>query len=442
MAKQAKSETVPSRRKLKRAAGDLLHMAGKVYHFRKDRLPDNRIKQLENAADGLRRALEDKAQPGEIQARINDLEAVLKATGGRIYPRNFWNDNVEMVLVAAIIVIGFRSFIAQPFIIPTNSMYPSYNGLTSKTYALEESEKPPALPGRLFRFVTLGARHRSMTAPAGGEVLIPVFGDDEPRPGNGYIRYQHVRGLSFGVWPGTVREYTFLVGPNRKPATVRVPRDFAIDDIVLRAFYGPDTPRSRPVVFRQNGLTLIRTGSLVEEGDPILAFDILLGDMLFVDRMSYHFAKPDIGHPFVFKTGGIPGLRGADGRPEDKYYIKRLVGKPGDSLEVDPPVLIRNGAPIKGAPAFAKNAQQTGEYEGYQFGNPTAYAERVSIPIPDGAMLPGQSVQIPEDHYYAMGDNSDQSLDSRMWGFVPEHAIIGRAIFIYYPFSRRWGPAR
>ena len=41
--------------------------------------------------------------------------------------------------------------------------------------------------------------------------------------------------------------------------------------------------------------------------------------------------------------------------------------------------------------------------------------------------------------YFAMGDNSTDSLDGRAWGFVPEDELIGRALFVYYPFTKRWG---
>ena len=41
--------------------------------------------------------------------------------------------------------------------------------------------------------------------------------------------------------------------------------------------------------------------------------------------------------------------------------------------------------------------------------------------------------------YFAMGDNSTDSLDGRAWGFVPENEIIGRALLVYYPFTKRWG---
>jgi signal peptidase I len=205
-----------------------------------------------------------------------------------------------------------------------------------------------------------------------------------------------------------------------------VPGDFDFDRVLLDAYFrGRATfPISQD---RPPGQTvLLRTGREVQSGDRILAFDILTGDQLFVDRLSYHFVPPQVGQGFVFRTGNIPGLAG------DQYYIKRLVGVPGDTLEIREPELWRNGAPITGAKAFDRNNRQEGAYAGY-------------IPGPDhhpGSMLrAGEVVTLPEPRYFALGDNSNNSADSRYWGYVPAADVVGKPLVIYYPFTRRWGLA-
>ena len=71
-----------------------------------------------------------------------------------------------------------------------------------------------------------------------------------------------------------------------------------------------------------------------------IAFDIFLEMHLFVDRMTYNFVKPKAGDPAVFRTGSIDEFNQQIGTPvesfigEDKYYIKRLVGEPGDRLQM------------------------------------------------------------------------------------------------------------
>ena len=81
--------------------------------------------------------------------------------------------------------------------------------------------------------------------------------------------------------------------------------------------------------------------------------------------------------------------------------------------------------------AFEYNAEEIDGYEGYVNGK-----ENMRY------LDPGTSYQIPEDKYFALGDNSDNSLDSRYWGSFDKREVIGRAFFIYYPFTKRWGPAQ
>jgi signal peptidase I len=151
--------------------------------------------------------------------------------------------------------------------------------------------------------------------------------------------------------------------------------------------------------------------------------------MLFTDRFSYHFIRPSVGSGILFQTGKVPSIA-KTGKP-DEYYIKRLVGIPGDILEIKEPVLFRNGEPITGSSAFDLNARRQDKYRGY-----------LNASLGHGEYLSkGQSIVVPPDSFMALGDNSGNSEDSRYWGFIPKEAVIGRPLFTYYPFSRRWGPA-
>lgn len=429
-------------RKKKKQVREFLSLGTKVYHFRRDQMSEKQAvtlaERLEDLADYIREA---EAEASEAEVKMASLDVLLKKVGGRIYPRTFWNDNVDMLLVAAIVVLGIRAFLVQPFIIPTNSMYPSYSGVRHALY--EPGAGTPGAVGQLRELVLRGARHRTATAPASGEVFLPLFENpsEVPAGGSGSIRYQEVPGRAFGLWPTTVREYELLVGESGPPVTMRVPRSFRLDEVMADRM-GSAGITGAPKFATLRGRTYLKTGLMVEAGEPIVSFDIRLGDMLFVERVSYHFRKPEVGDPFVFRTGNIPGLVDAMGNPEDKYYIKRLVGVPGDILRVEEPLLYRNGAPITGAEAFEKNHRQEDGFPGYTSTDPVSYARRRGITIPVGSMQQGQSVPIPPGFYYAMGDNSPDSLDSRAWGYVPEKAVIGRALFVYFPFTSRWGPGR
>jgi signal peptidase I len=193
-------------------------------------------------------------------------------------------------------------------------------------------------------------------------------------------------------------------------------------------------PESR-IVRDQESRSYWDLGTRVEAGEAILRFDITLGDALFVDRISYHFKRPEAGDPFVFRTRDIPGIEGGPSDIVDKYYIKRIGGVGGETLEIEEGTLLVDGKPRAEVEAFGRNALKEGEYGGYVYPNPDARYP------PKLLTQPGKTAEVPDGYFVALGDNSANSLDSRYWGFVPEKAVIGKAVFIYYPFTKRWGLA-
>ena len=151
------------------------------------------------------------------------------------------------------------------------------------------------------------------------------------------------------------------------------------------------------------------------------------GDQVFVDKFSYNFIKPHRGDVFVFRTNHIFGIR-EDPQTGSPFYIKRLAGLPGDELRIDPPFLYINGEKAAGF-GFARVMAAKPPYRGYALGR-------------DYLSDPKQSFVVPKDGYFAMGDNSYNSYDSRYWGPVPEENLVGRGLFVYWPFNRHWGLIR
>ena len=172
-------------------------------------------------------------------------------------------------------------------------------------------------------------------------------------------------------------------------------------------------------------------GRVVRAGETILRFDVLTGDQLFVDRVSFNFMRPTVGQGFVFRTDHIPEIERDFG---DQYFIKRLIGVPGDSIEMREPMIYRNGAPITGSKTFELNAKRVSPYKGYV--NATHDDPRYT------QLFKGDTITVPARSYLALGDNSQNSFDGRFWGYVPEKDVIGRPLFIYYPFTGRWGSAK
>ena len=414
-----------------------MQAARKVYHYRRDVIPEARLTELETAVGDVENTLGAKdAEEKPLEAAMRRLDALLRKIGGKLYPKTFWSDNLEVALVATIIVIGVRTFFVQPFIIPTNSMYPTYSGMNAIVYGADEPG--PGLPGRVWNKLTRGASHHRLAAPADGAVRIPIFSQAKGSPdarlrNDGMVRFEVVKGRKwFGLLPARKREYTFLVGG--RPASLRVPLEFNLDKVVRETFF-PGADELKSVIIRQQqaGRTnflasnpVLETGAPAEKGEAFLEFAITLGDALFVDRLTYHFKRPAPGDPFVFRTRNISGMETGRGHSVDKYYIKRLAGVEGETLAIRDGVLYADGEPRDEAAAFVKNARGEGPYNGYRYHN---------------LLDKGRKLEVPEGKFVALGDNSGNSQDSRYWGFVPEKAVVGRAIFIYYPFTERWGPA-
>ena len=420
-------------KKMRENAGNWLELADKIFQYRRDQLTGAQTQELREKTADLRLKLKQRADAGKLKLGIESLEGLLQQIGGTFYPKSSIVENVEFFLVAAIIVLGIRTYFVQPFKIPTNSMWPSYYGMTPQVFKTPAEE--PGVLSMGARLLAFGARPHRLAAPVDGEVLIPVFGAER----RGLVHSQVVPGYAWFVVPTNVREYTILVGD--EPVKIQVPVDFDFDWLVFDAFFssgegyspeafGADVNRriaaGQAEIHMVDGENLycIRTGRHVRAGDRMLAFDVLTGDQLFVVRFSYNFVRPPIGSGFVFRTGNIEKIRESYG---DQYYVKRLVGQPGDTLAISNYRLYRNGSPIRGAAAFEKNALRQGTYVGYR-----------NI----GGLAAGRKMTVPPQSFLALGDNSANSLDGRFWGFVPEKDVVGRPLFIYYPFSMRWGPSR
>ena len=419
-------------KKMRDNAANWLELAEKVFHFRRDVLAPALVDELQSRRTELGMLVKERAGAEKLKLGIERLEEVMRRTGGSIYPKTALIENVEFFLVAAIVILGIRTYFVQPFKIPTNSMWPTYNGMTPQVFKTPAEE--PGMAAVAARLVAFGAWPHRMDAPADGEILIPVGGE-----ARGIVSCKVVSGRSWLVLPAQVREYTLFVGDQAVKA--RVPLDFDFDWAVYEAFLSNGRPYSvqnmvaevqRKVDAREteerviNGQrqVCIRTGKHVRAGERVFSFDELTGDQLFVDRVSYHFVRPAVGSGFVFRTGNIPDIARQYG---DQYYIKRLVGLPGDKLEIKGSTLYRNDAPITGSSAFAANGNRTDKYTGY---------------VPYGLLASGRVLNVGKQQYFALGDNSSNSQDGRYWGTVPAKDVVGRPILVYYPFTSHAGPAR
>lgn len=163
---------------------------------------------------------------------------------------------------------------------------------------------------------------------------------------------------------------------------------------------------------------------------------LLVGDMLLVNRAAMGSRVPILG-------ARIPGYS----RPqrgdvlvfdppheESLMLIKRLVGLPGDTLEMREKVLYVNGAVLD--EAYLKHDTLPDERHPWM-----AWQTEHLLPGHDAAgYAPTRDnwgpLLIPEDHYFMLGDNRERSLDSRYWGLIEGWRLEGRAVFTYYSYNR------
>ena len=154
-------------------------------------------------------------------------------------------------------------------------------------------------------------------------------------------------------------------------------------------YASPDTLRQDFNVF---------PGRLCHRGEVIARGAIDTGDQVFVDKCSYNFVKPHNGDVFVFRTNNIPAIR-PDPVAGAPFYIKRLAGLPNDQLRIDSPFLYINGKKAAGY-GFERVMSARPPYRGYAPGH-------------EYLAKPDQTYTVPPDGYFAMGDNSYNSFDSR-----------------------------
>jgi len=163
-----------------------------------------------------------------------------------------------------------------------------------------------------------------------------------------------------------------------------------------------------------------------------------INDRLIIEKITYRFNNPERRDIVVFNappTAAICGGSLSAPAPKDAF-IKRIVGLPGETVE------------FKNAQVFINGQVLEEPYIVQDSNNPTATETLIpvnSVLVPDLATAENQDqafveqpvkVTIPEDAYLVMGDNRNNSCDSRYWGFVPRENLIGRTFVRFWPLPR------
>ena len=356
-------------RKMRKHAQECLRHARHWRHMRADVLAAGPLRAIDAACETLRGVLKTRdmgALPAATQAVCATVDQAVPA---RSHPS--LRENLEILVVAVGVAMGFRTYFIQPFKIPTGSMQPTLYGIHSV------SGVAPALwdrfPLKLGRWIIFGDWHHTVRAKRTG-YLSPL---QESKTDPSIV-------------------YGFVGGKRH-----RLPREAA-----------------NPMDYRLN----YRPGDHVPKGAILWQGIRTAGDHVFVDKVRWNFRPPKRGQITVFNTRDIPTL------PDGTHYIKRMVGLPGETVAIDAPNLVVDGTPTFEPGQVGRIARREPGYErGF---------------LQAGRMLTADDPIVLGDHqYFCLGDNTGNSRDGRYWGHVPEENLLGPALLVYWPVSRRWGLA-
>lgn len=201
----------------------------------------------------------------------------------------------------------------------------------------------------------------------------------------------------------------------------------------------------------------IPSGSMVQT--------LQINDYIVANKFIYRVSDPQDGDIIVFKP---PTIALAPGQG-DTDFIKRLIGKPGDLIEIKNRVLYRNGMAVEEPYThYTRQLDAEGikwadlsptesalqempdfklvEYQGKIWpltitgsranAGPGPEEFHLDDPSLEAKLISQPAVKVPDGYYLMIGDNRNNSFDGRFWGLVPRKSIIGRAEFIWFPLSR------
>jgi signal peptidase I len=162
---------------------------------------------------------------------------------------------------------------------------------------------------------------------------------------------------------------------------------------------------------------------------------LLIGDHLLVDKLAYAppgkfsklvlpYSEPKHGDIIVFRY------------PVDitQTFVKRTIGVPGDHIKVVNQQVYRNGVKLNEPYVYHKAAYPDSYRDNFPSSEPNLMLMDRAKDMLSNNVVKGEVV-VPADSFFAMGDNRDNSLDSRYWGFVPRENIIGKPLIIYWSYD-------
>jgi len=349
------------RRKLRKQLKEYLHAARHARHMREDIADPKSIEALK-AAEAVVFKIR-KTGEGDVEKAVERLSAA----ADKVYPssnNSGMRENVEVIIVALAAAMAIRAFFFQPFKIPTGSMQPTLNGITTEAQA--GAGFVDRQPLKFAKWLLTGASYKEIRAKVSGSINPQVYVDRDKL-------VVEIAGV-----------------PHKIPSYMR-------DQLKLKSRYS--------------------------KGDVICSAEVIAGDHILVNKMKYNFMHPERGDISVFDTRHIENSQVRKG----SFYIKRMVGLSGEKIQIQNKEIVADGKVIREPPMFEKIATDPA-YKGH--------TNRGMLATPE------DFIQLSDEDYLMMGDNTENSLDGRFFGGVHREDFQGPAFFVYWPFRSHWGIVR
>ncbi len=393
-----------------RKAGELADSVEKMLNHQRDVLPKPNIEHIEGALAKLRAAVSSGADSEAIQAQMTQLEETANKWL-KPYANGDFREYAVMLLEIAVLILGSRQFLIQPMVIPTGSAQPTLWGITHHDLRDQSEVQIPSLPGRLWERWIKGVSYYHFVA----EQDCDITGlDAKPKTYLPFVAKQtiHTTAGDIPVW----------FPPDR---------------------FGPQLDLTD-----EYGQVLKKTH--FRKGEDIVKAQVVTGDHLFVERVSFNFVRPQRGEIIVFRSEDHPGMTA------NTHYIKRLVGLGGDRVRIgDDRHTYINGVQLTTNDygfdrVFGfdpKQPPRPDHYSGHVNGTIWHQTTGSYGPTPN---FPNEQTEVTvrPGHYICFGDNTMNSSDSRWWGPGPggepdfaQEKVIGRSLFVFWPFTSRVGLA-
>ena len=385
----------------RRQGNEAVSLLGRFVNQYRPQLRAEQLEQLQGLRAELREGLLYWRREA-VKAAVERVQQLAEGLPG--LRRRVWVEMVESLFVITVVFLGVRTYFVQPFRIPTNSMWPSLNGIV-----VHPVDEVPGVARRAWDMLRLGSSYVDARADAPKRIT----------------RLEERR--KWVLFTETLLYFddgSQLAIPSASGAVMQYLRD------------------SGKAVYTPMGLSFLPYSA----GEVIMRARVDAGDMVLVNRMAYHFRRPRRGETFVFDTRGIntnpsaPSASTMRDQSGGTHFIKRLCALPGDRVRIEQPCVLIDGAVCTDG-GMRRVTERQAPYGSAGYVALDAHRAPMAY-LPQGreVTLSAASPRTPWlREYLALGDNTQNSLDSRYWGPVRQFNVLGPDAVTLWPFTSHWG---